>query len=86
MLIFIIFMLLGAGQVLLTEQLAYAVRVRDGKRTFMFFGIKFLLYAVSIGIIISFFVWDLSLVMCGFIVGVPVSAIGLFVYKTIYKR
>lgn len=86
MIIFIISMLFGAGQVWLTAQLAEAVKVRDARRGFMFFGIKFLAYALSIGLIVTNFVWQLSLVMCGFAVGVPVSSIALFVYKTIYKR
>lgn len=83
---FILALLFGVGQVLLTEQLIYAFNKRETKRIFMFFGAKFFGYAVGIGLIVLKFVWHIGLVFCGFVVGVPVAAIGLFVYKTIYKK
>lgn len=86
MLAFIIAMLFGGCQMLLTEQLIYAFNKRDSKKILLFFGAKFLLYAIGIGIVVLNFVWHISLLLCGFAVGVPITAIGLFVYKTIYKK
>lgn len=86
MLAFIIAMLFGGCQVLLTEQLIYAFNKRDSKKILLFFGAKFLLYAIGIGIVVLNFVWHISLILCGFAVGVPITAIVLFVYKTIYKK
>ena len=86
MLSFIISALFGAGQILLTEQLVLAVNVRDSKKIFLFFAVKVLLYTLGIGLLVTKFVWHLSLVLCGFIIGVPITAIALFVYKTIYKK
>lgn len=86
MLVFIIAMLLGVGQVLITEQLNYAFNQRNSKKILIFLLSKFLLYAIGIGLLIIKFVWHLGLAFCGFAVGVPITAIALFVYKTIYKK
>ena len=86
MLAFVIALLFGAGQVLLTEQLIYAFNKRDGKKILLFFCAKFLTYAICIGLVVLKFVWHLSMALCGFVVGVPITAIALFVYKTIYKN
>ncbi len=83
---FIIALLFGVGQVLLTEQLVKAVNCRDSKKILIFFGAKFLAYAIGIGLVVLKFVWHISLILCGFAVGVPITAIALFVYKTIYKK
>lgn len=84
--IFILALLFGAGQVLLTEQLIYAFNKRETKRIWLFFGAKFLSYAIGIGIVVLKLVWHIGIIICGFAVGVPIAAIGLFVYKTIYKK
>lgn len=86
MLAFIIALLFGAGQVLLTEQLIYAFNKRNSKNILLFFGAKLLAYAIGIGVVVLKFVWHISLVLCGFIVGVPIAAIVLFVFKTVYKK
>lgn len=86
MLAFIIAAAFGVGQVLLTEQLIYAFNKRDGKKILLFFAAKFLAYGVGIGIMVLKFVWHLSMALCGFAVGVPIAAIILFVYKTIYRK
>ncbi len=86
MLAFLIALLFGCGQVFLTEQLIYAFNKREGKKILLFFGAKFLTYAIGIGLVVLKFVWHIGLVLCGFAVGVPITAIGLFVYKTIYKK
>ncbi len=86
MLAFIIALLFGAGQVLLTEQLIYAFNKRNSKKILLFFGAKLLAYAIGIGVVVLKFVWHISLVLCGFIVGVPIAAIVLFVFKTVYKK
>lgn len=86
MLAFILALIFGSCQVLLTEQLIYAVNKRDGKRVLRFLGAKFLSYGIGIAVVVLNFVWHISLLLCGFAVGVPITAIGLFVYKTIYKK
>lgn len=86
MLAFTIALLFGGCQVLLTEQLIYAFNERDSKKILLFFGAKFLAYSIGIGIVVLKFVWHISLILCGFVVGVPITAIGLFVYKTIYRK
>lgn len=86
MLAFVIALLFGAGQVLLTEQLIYAFNKREGKKIWLFFGAKFLSYGIGIGIVVLKHLLNISFYICGFVVGVPITAIGLFVYKTIYKK
>ncbi len=86
MLAFIIAFAFAVGQVCLTEQLVYAFNKRDSKKIMLFFGIKFLSYAIGIGLVVLKFVWHTGLALCGFAAGVPLAAIGLFVYKTIYKK
>ncbi len=86
MLAFIIALIFAVGQVLLTEQLIYAFNKRNSKKILLFFSAKFLLYGVGIGVVVLKFVWHISLILCGFATGVPITAIGLFVYKTIYKK
>ncbi|MBQ6885280.1 MAG: hypothetical protein IJN56_06045 [Clostridia bacterium] len=83
---FVLALLFGVGQVLLTWQLVIATEKRFGKRIFLFSAIKFLLYGVGIGLLIFKHIWDFNAVMCGFVVGVPITAIGLFVYKTFFKK
>lgn len=83
---FVISLIFGAAQVLLTEQLVYAFNDKNSKKTLMFLGIKFLAYLIAIGLVMLEFVWYISMIVCGFAVGVPVAAVGLFVYNTIYKK
>ena len=86
MLAFIISALVGAAQVLLTEQLVKAFNVRNGKKIALFFAAKLLLYAIGIGLLVIKFIWNLTYVLCGFIAAVPITAIVLFVCRTIYKK
>lgn len=86
MLAFIIALLFGGCQVLLTEQLIYAFNKRDSKKILLFFAAKFLAYGIGIGVVVLKFVWHLSMALCGFAVGVPITAIALFVYKMFYKK
>ena len=86
MLAFIIAAAFGVGQVFLTEQLIYAFNKRDSKKILLFFTAKFLAYGIGIGVVVLKFVWHLSMALCGFAVGVPIAAIVLFIYKTIYKK
>ncbi len=86
MLAFIIALLFGAGQVYLTSQLIDAFNKRNSKKILLFFSAKFLSYAIGIGVVVLKFVWHISLILYGFAVGVPITAIALFVYKTIYKK
>ena len=86
MLAFIIALLFGAGQVYLTSKLIDAFNKRNSKKILLFFFAKFLSYAIGIGVVVLKFVWHISLIFCGFAVGVPITAIVLFVYKTIYKK
>lgn len=86
MLAFITALLFGAAQVWLTEQLIFAFNDKNAKKTFMLLGAKFVAYVVAIGIVILGFVWYISAIICGFAVGVPIAAIALFVYNTVYKK
>lgn len=86
MLAFLIALLFGGCQVYLTSLLIDAFNKRQAKKILLFFGAKFLAYAVGIGLVVLKFVWHISLLLCGFAVGVPITAIGLFIYKTIYKK
>lgn len=86
MVAFIIALLFAAGQIFLTEKLIHYVNIRDKGNTFKFFAIKFLLYGVAVGLTVLKFVWHLGMLICGFVVGASVSAILLFVYRTIYKK
>lgn len=86
MLAFITALFFGAAQVWLTEQLIFAFNDKNAKKTFMLLGAKFVAYVVAIGIVILGFVWYISAIICGFAVGVPIAAIALFVYNTVYKK
>ena len=86
MLAFIIALLFGAGQVYLTSKLIDAFNRINSKKILLFFFAKFLSYAIGIGVVVLKFVWHIGLAFCGFAVGVPITAIALFVYKTIYKN
>lgn len=86
MLAFIIALLFGIGQILLTEKLIKYVNCYEKKSIFKFFAIKFALYGIGIGIVVLKFVWYLGAIICGFVVGCSVSAILLFIYRTIYKK
>lgn len=83
---FIISMLFGAGQICLTEQLISAVNKRDGKKMLLFFASKFLAYAIGVGFVVLKDILNINYFIYGFVVGVPLAAIALFVYKTIYKK
>ncbi len=83
---FILALIFGAGQVCLTEQLIKAFATRSSKKILLFFGSKFVLYALGIALVIFKYVWNIGMAISGFAVGVPITAIVLFVYKTIYKR
>lgn len=86
MLVFIISLLFGAGQVLLTEQLICVFNKREYKKALIFFGAKFVLYIIAIALVVLKFVWHIGMAFSGFAVGVPITAIGLFAYKLIYKK
>ncbi len=83
---FIIALLFGVGQVFLSDQLIIAVNERCGKKIILFFLVKFLLYGLGIGLLVLKFIWQFGMALSGFVVGVPITAIGLFVYKTMYKK
>ena len=57
----------------------------NAKKSFIFFAVKILAYAIGFGVIVLNFVWHIGLVLCGFAAGVPIAAIGLFVCETLYK-
>ncbi len=76
----------GAGQVLLTWRLTNAAEKKCGKKIFLFFMLKFLLYGIGIYLLILKHIWKFDVALYGFAAGVPIAAIGLFVYKTIYKK
>ncbi len=79
-------LLFGVGQVLLTWQLVIAAEKTCGKKIFLFSVAKFLLYGIGIGILIFKHVWDFNVVMCGFVASLPVTAIGLFIYKILKRK
>ncbi len=83
---FITALAFGVGQVFLTEQLIMAVNKKCGKKILLFFFAKFLLYGIGVGLLVLKYTWQFGLALSGFAVAVPITAIGLFVYKTIYKK
>lgn len=83
---FVIAFIFAVGQVLLTEQLIRNYENKDKKNSAIFFGAKFLAYGIGVGLVIFKYIWDLSSIFCGFIAGVPIAIIGLFLYKKIYKK
>lgn len=83
---FIIAMLFGSGQILLTEQLFYAVNKHHRQKIFIFTVSKFLLYGIAVAFSINKAFWHLELLLSGFAVGVPIAAIVLYVYRIIIKK
>lgn len=83
---FILALVFGIVQVCLTDQLIKSFNTRNSKKIMVFFAIKFFSYAFAIGFAVMKFIWQISMLFCGFTVGVPLAAITLFVYKMIYKK
>lgn len=83
---FVIAFIFAACQVLMTEQLIKNYENKDKKKTAVFFGAKFLTYGIGVGLVIFKYVWDFLSIFCGFIAGVPIAIIGLFLYKKIYRK
>ena len=86
MLVFLVALIFGVCQVLLTEQLLKAFNVRCGKGILLFFFAKFMLYAVAIGFLVLEFVWYIGMALAGFSAGVPIAAIAIYFYRCIGKK
>ena len=83
---FIVALIFGAIQVLLSWQLMVSTDKKMSKKTFLFIAIKFLVYGIGIGTLVLNHVWELGSAIAGFAVGAPIAAITLFVYNTIFKK
>lgn len=83
---FIIAFLFGCCQTWLTAHLLKAFNKRLGKRIFAIFSLKIFAYAVGIALAIFKYIWHFDILLCGFIVGVPIAAISLFILKTAFKK
>ncbi len=86
MLAFLIALLFAVGQILLTEQLIYAVKNQDKQRLFAFLAAKFVLYGIGIGLTVVKGFWHLDMLFCGFVSGAPLMALGLYIYRAILKK
>lgn len=83
---FLFALFFGAGQIFLTERLIYTFNKKEGKKALLVFAAKFIAYAIGISLVLTKDILNINLFLCGFLVGVPVTAIALFVYNTIYKK
>lgn len=83
---FVLALIFGVCQVLLTERLIMAVGSKNGKKILLFSGAKFLLYALGVGLLVLKYIWYFGMAISGFLAAVPITAIVLFVYKTMYKK
>lgn len=83
---FILSYLFGTVQMLLTAQLIYAVNKRNKLYILIFFAVKFLLYGIFVSIVISNYILDIALFLCGFLAGAPTAAIGWYIYRMLTKK
>lgn len=83
---FIVALLFGAAEAFLLKNLLFAVTAGDKKKIVLFFLLKFVSYGVAIALLMSLFIRSLTYCMCGFAVGMPVTAISLFVYFAFVKK
>ncbi len=83
---FLISFLVAAGQILLLKKLIEYVTVKNMKKALYFFLIKLALYAAFISIVMLKYFSYLIYFFCGFAVGMPICAMGIFVYLTYFKK
>ncbi len=83
---FILALLFGVGQVILTAQLIYFFNKKENKKLLMFLGLKFVLYMIGIALVIFAFIWNIGMAIGGFLAGVSITAIAIYIYKTMYKK
>ena len=83
---FMLAMLFGIGQACLTERLVKAFNTRNTKYIALFFAAKFILYAIGIALVVFKHVWQIGASFCGFVVGVPIAAIAIILYKIFFKK
>ncbi len=80
MIYFLLAALFGGCQAFLTKKLIQAVKGYDQKRMLLFFAVKFFTYAVGIFIVMSKFLWNIGLFFCGYAVGLPITAMAMYIY------
>ena len=83
---FMLAMFFGVGQACLTERLVKAFNIRNTKYIGLFIAAKFILYAIGIALVVFKHVWQIGAAFCGFVVGVPIAAIVIFLYKIFLKK
>ncbi len=83
---FFLALLFGMLQVILTDQLICAVNKHKIIKTLFFTALKLGLYAVYCFRAIRQNFWEFDMIAYGFIVGVPIMAIVLYITKYLYRE
>lgn len=83
---FLIALAFGALEMFLLFRLTTAVVRSDRKTMMLALLLKFLTYAAAIGLFVFRFLDYALWCICGFTVGLPVTAVVLFVYRTFFSK
>ncbi len=82
---FIIALLFGVLQAFLLKGLLFAITEGNSKKTVGLFLLKFACYGIAAALLMTLFFRDITYCLCGFAVGMPITAIALFVYYAFLK-
>ncbi len=83
---FIISALFGVGQMFLLRELLRAMNTCNKKRAFGIFSVKFVSYGIAIALLMFPYLHRFTFCLFGFITALPLTAIGLIIYKTFFKN
>lgn len=82
---FIISLLFGIGQVVLLSLITSFTAAKRRKELFLVLVIKFLTYGLAALLLVFLYFEYLVDCLCGFAVGMPVTAVLIFVYRAFFK-
>ncbi len=83
--LFFIALLFGVLQSFLLKNLLFSITAGKTGKIVGIFLLKFVCYGIAAALLISLFFKDITYALCGFAVGMPLSAIALFVYYAYIK-
>lgn len=86
MLAFIISALFAAGEVFLLRALLGAMSQGNKRRAKGLFFVGFLGYGIAIALLMFPYIHLFTYCLCGFLTGLPLTAIVLFIYKIFFAK
>ncbi len=82
---FIISLFFGIFQAFLLKKLLVSITAGESKMVVGVFFLKFLLYGIAAALLMGIFFREITYCLSGFAVGMPLTAIALFVYHAYFK-